>query len=496
MLSKSRVRVDPRPSASAQREDFDMQSSGPILASVLLAVCAAVPTSARAQALGLAEAVQQALGSSVELEAARASLDASRKNVRLSRSALLPQIGVGAQGQILDDDRADGSRGNATQKSATVYATAVQELYDETSWAAYGTQKHLLASQEQSFAATRLDLAVQAADAFLQLEQAREILRIQQQNRDVTLRNIETARARVAAGYSGERDVLRWQTQLAGNETAVIQAEAQSLLALFELNRLRNRAREDPADVVRSELETYGFVFKRAPLAEAITTEEGALRLRDFMVREGLARSPVLASIDAQIDAESRQLTARKRAFWLPSARLGAGINHLAAEQRADGQTTDINETEWGVRAALDFPLYEGGAKFSGLSQTRLTVSSLRKSRRAEAQAVEQSIRSAFALATSSYLALGYARDAVESSRKNYELVNDSYVAGVSSILDLLDAQTELLSATIGATQARYGFLRDLVSAEQAISMLVFLESPEEEAALLDRLEASMRDSG
>jgi len=444
------------------------------------------------QPLSLTDAVQQTLEANLDLTVQREQLDANREQIGITRSALLPQISGGLQGQILDDDRPDGARGNASEKSATVFAEATQVLYDEDAWAGYAIQKHVYTSQEQQLVSFRLGVIANAASTFLELERAEAVVAVQMQNRELTRKNIETAKERVAAGYSGERDVLRWESQLAANDTAVVRAQTEVLVRRFELNRVRNRAREEPIELSETRLEDYGFAYSREPIAQAAANEQGGRALRDFMVRVGLSRSPALASIAAAIEAEERQLTANRRSFWVPSLELGAGVNHLAAKDSSSGSSTTYNDTEWGVRAGLSLPVFEGGGRLSAFRQSRYTLSSLRAEQRATRQSVDESIRAAFAQATGSYVSLGHAREQRASAQRNFDLVNESYVAGVTSILELLDAQSQLVNAQLGVTGAYYGFLVDLMTAEQAISLFAFLEPKADVTALIDQLERDL----
>ena len=63
---------------------------------------------------------------------------------------------------------------------------------------------------------------------------------------------------------------------------------------------------------------------------------------------------------------------------------------------------------------------------------------------------------------------------------------------GVASILDLLDAQAQLLTAELDLTNATYGFLSDLVAAERGISLYPFLEEPGDVESLLRQLEQEL----
>ena len=60
-------------------------------------------------------------------------------------------------------------------------------------------------SRKANFESFRLGVVEEAANAFLELDRARAVLDIQQRNRELTARNLETSRARIAAGWSSER---------------------------------------------------------------------------------------------------------------------------------------------------------------------------------------------------------------------------------------------------------------------------------------------------
>jgi len=156
------------------------------------------------------------------------------------------------------------------------------------------------------------------------------------------------------------------------------------------------------------------------------------------------------------------------------------------------GDDLDFNDTEWGLRAAITFPLFEGGAKFAERRQAQDTLASVRTQRRATARTLEQRIRARFAEASGAYDNVGYSRREVEAARRNYELVSASYVLGVDSILDLLDAQNQQLTAELNYTNAVYDFLVALIAAEKEIAFFPFLEKPADVEELLGGLEHAL----
>jgi outer membrane protein TolC len=444
----------------------------------------ASPGAAEEHELSLTDAVRQALDSNLDLISQRQRLLAAREEIGLARSVLLPQVNVGVQAQVLDSDRPDASRGNNRAESAQFQAGLSQLLYDEESWAGFEIQKHIYTGQVQQLASFQLSVVQDAADAFLEFDRAHRLLDIQQRNRELTRKNRETSRSRIAAGWSSDREVLRWDVQLANNDGSVRSAQVLLLASRFELNRVRNLPPEAAAVAQPATLEVYGFAYSRANIAQAIADPALDRKMRDFLARMGMRRSPDLAALDASIAAADRQLVASKRAFWVPTLSFGVGVDHLLNDKGG----RQFNATEWGLKGVLAFPLFEGGAKFASFEQSRETLASLRTQRSATAQSLDQSIRAALAQASGAFETIDFARQAADAARKNFELVDASYVLGVSTILDLLDAQSQLLDAEIALLNSTYGFLEDLIAAERTLSFNAFLEPPTEVDALLDQL--------
>jgi len=458
----------------------------------LLAASLSTAAGAAEPEVSLAEAVRQTLAANLDLAAERRALAADAEEIGIARSTLLPQITLGARAAWIDDDRSDSKRGNTTERSGNLAAGLNQVLYDETAWADYEIQKLVYTGQAQQFEAFRLEVVQEAADAFLELDRSRALLADQESNRELTRRNLVTSQQRVNAGWSGEREVLRWQSQLAGNDRQVVADRTSTLVNRFELNRVRNLPPEAPATTRAASIEEEGFVYAREPVLQAIASPEGDRRLRDFLVQFGRDRSPVLAAFDAAIAAAERLLTANRRAFWVPSLSFIAGVDYLAANSNS---SATFNETEWGVGAELMFPLLEGGSKFAELRQTGEVLSGLRIERRSQSQVIEEGIRSSFAEASGSYTNLTLARQQQATARRYFDIVDESYIVGVGTILDLLDAQSQLLNAQIGVTNAHYDFLEDLIEAERQLSYFPFLEPDSAVTELMGRLEQGLRAS-
>ena len=117
---------------------------------------------------------------------------------------------------------------------------------------------------------------------------------------------------------------------------------------------------------------------------------------------------------------------------------------------------------------------------------------SLQSQRTDTATALEENIRGTVAVAIASFENIGLANLQSETATLNYELVNEAYLEGEATFLELLDSQQQLLNAEKAATQALYGFLSDLLTVEQSVNYFPFLESDAEDR--IRSLEAMLRE--
>ena len=151
-------------------------------------------------------------------------------------------------------------------------------------------------------------------------------------------------------------------------------------------------------------------------------------------------------------------------------------------------EDSGFNQTEWVLKGLLSYPIARGGARFAGLDRARASLESLRTDRRATALSLEERIRADFARSSGAYQNVGFVKRQEAAAQRNFELVERSYTLGVASILELLDAQAQLLSAELALNDANFGFLADLVAAERTISFYAFLEPRDDVEALLTPL--------
>ena len=82
--------------------------------------------------------------------------------------------------------------------------------------------------------------------------------------------------------------------------------------------------------------------------------------------------------------------------------------------------------------------------------------------------------------------------EAVEASKKNFEIVQNSYNEGQVNITTLIDAQNNALQTELAAVNAVYTFILDFLNMERAIGFFFFLAPPAEMEAFFNRMNTAL----
>jgi outer membrane protein TolC/ABC-type uncharacterized transport system substrate-binding protein len=449
--------------------------------------------------LSLESAMRQAATVNLELAAGARRVAAGEQEVRKRRAALWPQLGFSANGLLIDDDRAEASFGTQAEQTLSASLRLEQSLYSEERRANLAVERHRQEARLQEQTQLRLDIVQQAATDYLDVLRTKTLQTIQKNNLQVTRSNLALARMRRSVGFSGPSEVYRWESQLAQDRKAVIDADTRRTLAKMALNRILQRRAEEPFVTAEVGLDDPKLIFADPRLQPYLENPLVFTRFRDFMVAEGQTTVPELQRIDAAIAAAKRVRQAARRSFWVPELSFQASVTQLLDESGAGRETPleglspiefpEADDTNWSLGVNLTLPLYTGGSRRAELGRAREDLNRLNLERRDLADRIEQRIRSALHQARASHSGIRLSRQGAEAAGKNLELVTDSYSRGAVSIIELLDAQNASLTADQVAANAVYDFFVDLMEVQRAAGNFDIFLSTEEKDRWFGRLE-------
>lgn len=462
---------------------------------------------ARGRALTLNGVLREAQTVNLDLAAAERAVAAGAQSVKSARAGLLPQADATTTGLLIDSDRAGASFGAQPERSVTSALSLTQVVYSEPALARLAIEKANQRGREGERDQTRLDIVRAAGGAYLQVLRALTLERIRQENLRLTREHLELARLRESVGSSRLSDVYRWESELATNRKAAIEANTARNLAELELNRLLHRPAEEPfrpADLGLDAPDVAVFLDLCAPyFADRLSLR----RLRGFLVAEAERQTPEIARLDAGLAAARRSYTSASRALYQPSLALAGSVSRLMAEGGAGSGTPVLDglpagtlptsdDVDWSVALKLSFPVFHGGDKRATRARAREDVAKLELQRQAAVERVDERTRAAVHNAGASFAGIREAQSAAEWARKNLDLVSEAYARGAVSFIDLLDAQNAHIVADQGAADAVYGFLDDLLEVQRAIGKFGYAMSPEERGDFSRRLRLFAEQAG
>lgn len=447
-----------------------------------------------ARKLTLESAAREALERNLDFLANEKSVEASRREIQRTRARLFPQAGAALRGAWIDQDRTSAFQ-NQAERQINLALDAQQVIYDDRAYANLTIQKYIQESVEYDRETLRLDVLQAATQAYLDVLRTSTLERIQIENLELTRSNRELAIVRQAVGVAGPSEVYRWESQLASDQSTVIDAIAQRNAAEIGLNRLLARPLEEPFLPEESDLEDPLKLLEGSVWSRAVKNPFIFGMFRTFMSEVGLEASPALDAIDAGIAATERRIVAANRAWWLPQFSLEGQLNVIVSQDGNGSEDFDTSQlppgfsaipapddVSWLVGVGANYPLFTGLERLAEAKQSRLELEQQRLERQSVALQVEERIRQSLHVAGASYAAIGLSRESAEAARKNLDVIRDAYAEGSTSYLNLLDAQNQALVADQVAANAVYDFLRDLMDVQRAVSRFLFLEDPAQSA--------------
>jgi len=480
----------------------------PPLGVLLEADVVGTPPGPAGETITLDQAMRRAVQANLALASQDRAVMAGKARVREAQSTLFPQLEAGVTGTMVDSELAEASLGQQPERTATGQLTLSQILYSDGARANVDIEQASQSVRVSERATRRLDVALEAAEAYLNVLRAEALVEVQRDNLVLTRESLELADQRQAVGTAGPAEALRLQAEIATRRTDLINAFVQLQATRIALNQVLNRPLEAPFTVAEDVQAGVDALAPGNTLVDFVTNPRVFEQLRDFLSVEAVQAEPVIQALEASIRAQERAVRAAGRSFYLPTVAAIAQLNSTLYEAGAgtDGlplpdqsgfpaslALPEAPNTFWTVGVNVTLPLFQGAGRVARRSRAAAEAERLRLERDLAAQRIEQNVRTQLQFAAASYAATQEARRAADAAQQSLDIVTDSYAAGALDVTPLLESQTAAQQAEIGVTNATYNFLVDLKRVERAISRFEALSSSGELAAFRERLGAFLR---
>lgn len=390
---------------------------------------------APATAETLREALLKAYRTNPTITASRAQQRATDETVPIARAAGRPQLAV--QGGVSENPLRSGNSFTTPERNLTTSIGVTLPVFNggaiRNSVRAAETR---VEAGQAGLRSTEAALFTEVVSAYNNVLRDEAIVRLNTQNVRVLDTNLTASRDRFEVG-----DLTR---------TDVAQSEARLSLARAQLQTAEANLIASRENYVRLVGTVPGTLAPPPPLPNLPASPDAA-------VTNALANNPALLAALKARDA-TRYDVSVARAARLPTVGVsvsGNYINYLGSLGSGTGLGVGQTGTTGGIGLNLTLPIFQGGRPAAQIRQAQaLRGQAIEQVTEAERQVISAT-RSAYAIWRSSLQVIASAEQAVNANRLSLEGVRAENSVGNRTILDILNAEQELLNSQVTLVTAR-----------------------------------------
>jgi outer membrane protein len=398
---------------------------------------------ASAEVMTLNDALSTAYESNPQLGAARANLRATDEGVAQANAGWRPTIN--AQGQYGIEHQAAGAPtnvpvygligGDVNSRPLTGQVTLTQPIFrGGKTYAEIGRAKALVRQGRAQLLDAEQQVLLAGVTVYMNVARDEATVNLEQNNVAVLQKQLDATQEQFKVGELTKTDVAQSQARLAGAQAQLTIARGQLAASRANFEQVIGRPAETLDDqppfpkTPKTEDEAIDIAAKSSPIVlSAMEAEKAA----DYAVDDAVGSLAPQVSVQGQY--QYQQLGAGGSAALLGQS----GTTHVAS-----------------VFGVVTVPIYQGGAEEASVRQakelhgrTQLLVADADRQARANVQAAWETYSSAQASIESDKVQVAADTTALEGVRKEQEV-------GARTILDVLNAQQELLNAQVAVISA------------------------------------------
>ena len=396
--------------------------------------------------LNLDQAIDLALKEHPAVKQYRETAAAARYNIGVARAAYLPQVSfVGnyyygnAVPGFSNKPGSAGTGGTTGITGVTHYYLyqfqATQLLYDfgktpgliKESRASFG-------QSEQDYAGSRQQVALDARTGYFGYLAAQRALKVQEETVRQNQALLKQAEGFYKVGLKAKIDVTKAEANLYDAEANLIKAKNGVDLARVTL-------------MTALGLKTWPFTQ-----VEDVLEVKGQPQSLEALKAQAQQRRPeLLKNRHQQSFNEAAIKVARAGYFPVFTSVASYGWQSL-------DQPFATLPSSWYVGAAMNFPLFEGFSTAYAVSQNKAQLRATLANYEVLQQNVTKEVEQAYLDLKSGWDVIRASKKALEAARENLRLAWGRYQAGVSTIIEVTDAQVQFSQADLKFVQALYDY--------------------------------------
>ena len=383
--------------------------------------------------LSLTDALGVAYETNPQLGAARAGVRATDETVAQANAAWRPHISATGT-YAYDEAKISGMANRVVTHPLQAQIGFSQELFrGGRTYAEIGQAKATVRAARADLMATEQTVLLAGVTAYMDVVRDTAIVNLRRHNVDILRRQRDQTALEFKAGSLTRTDVAQADARLAGAQSAATVAEGQLAISRAGFMQVIGR----PAETLEER-----------PAAPAIlpTSQEAvevtATKANPALVQAQEHERATDYAVDIAVGA------------MLPEANLQGGYSYSQQSYASALGAGQISQGI-GLQAQLNIPIYQGGAEQSAIRQAK----QLHAQAQLNVSVTDRQVRDAVASAWNIYQAALANISSNEATAQSNEIaatgVSKEQRVGGRTVLDVLNAQQELLNAQVAVVTSR-----------------------------------------
>jgi len=412
--------------------------------------------------------IDRAISGNLSLQQAVLRIAGAREQLAQARGGLFPALNgsakvtrqqLGLKGLLKSNgvyDRVDNDIAgqlDGLNHSVTLYQGSFDASWELDIWGKVRRQMEAADAQQQAAVAQRDDVLIsveaEVARAYLQLRGAQAVLATLQTQINVAQETWELTQSQQQNGLAPATNVENARAQLASLNAQLPQYEAQARQAMNGLAVLLGK--------------TPGALDNELMTVKALPALPGLVPVG---IPATLARRrPDIRQAEATLHAQT--------------ANIGVSVASLFPDLSLTGQlgvrNTDASYLDdwsshfFSMGPSLSIPIFQGGRLVSSVKLARAQQASAALDYRQTVLTALQDVENALVSYRADQQQVTALDETTGALQRTFDLASDSYKQGLTTFLDVLDAQRQLAQAKAQSVQARTQSALDLVALYKAL---------------------------
>ncbi len=405
---------------------------------------------AAADEMTIEQAVQYALGNSPAIGMAREGIEKSKAEVRQATAQGMPQLNVQGTYTRLDEvsevSFGDGTVALNSLDNQVANLTLNQPI---DVFGIIKTGRHAAkmskSGSEHEYDQTTNDTILGVKEAYYTVLRTQRVRDVQQKRVEQLQAHLEETQAHLKAETAAPFDVLRAETEVTNATQTLITVQNRVELAKAAFNNMLGRDLSTPVELEEPGQPDIVELQLDACLSTACSARPEILRMQ---TQQGLADD---------------MLTIARKGN-MPQIGLAWTMN-----QNLTTTMFSPRENSWTGFVTVSMPIFDGGKNKATVDRAKSDLNSTRLGYEQTLLGVKLDTQQAYLSLNDSRARINAAGKGLDQARESMRLAQVRYKAGVSTQVEVFDAQTALTQAEVSHVDAVYDYYTAMAHLEKAV---------------------------